>query len=297
MTNSVPVITVVVPALNAEATIADQLQALALQDFDEPWELVIVDNGSTDRTAEIAGAAPSHSLCLKLTVSEPIRGLNAARNAGIFSARSSRIALCDADDIVEKSWLSAIYDGLNEYDMVGGALSPRQVNSHKTATLRGWDMQGEPMASIGTEFGFLDQVVGASVGFRRSLWQELGGFDESFTRGGDDVDFAWRAQLNGFTLGYCPDALLYYRGRPDRWPLFRQYTRDGEGGAHLYSVYRHHGMPGRPLGRAFRTTISIIGHSYCLVRGSAGEQGKLLRVAGKQFGRIRGSIRHRVMYL
>lgn len=291
-----PAATVVIPALNAAATIGAQLEALAAQSFNEPWELIVVDNGSADHTADIARAAAHHPLCEVRLVDEPQRGLNAARNAGVNAAHADIVAICDADDVVDTGWLGALVQGLDDHDMVGGALAFHEINTTETMALRGWTRTTEPVCSIGREFRFLDQVICGNVAFRRTVWETIGGFDEAFSRGGDDVDFSWRAQLAGFTVGARSDAVLHCRARSDRRSMFRQYVRDGEGGAHLYAVYRNRGMPRRRVREAVRTVLWSMRHVHKLKWGTPMEQGHVIRVAGKQWGRIVGSVRHRVVF-
>ena len=288
---------VVIPALNAEETLAEQLAALATQTFSEPWEIVVVNNGSTDRTAEVAAGAATHPQCNLRVIDEPRRGLNVARNTGVREASAALIAICDADDIVSPQWLESLVAALAKDDVICGSLEVRVVNSPETLAWRGWEQLNAPLPSISRELNFLDQVICGNVAFHRHVWSIVGEFDESFAGGGDDVDFGWRVQLSGYTVGACDHAVLHYRARTDRRALFRQYARDGEGSAHLYKRYRAHGMPGRSVAHAVKTCIWLslrlptIGHRPLAV------QGQLVRAAGKQWGRIRGSVKHHVVYL
>lgn len=297
MTRPRPLVSVVIPALNAADTLGAQLSALALQDIDEPWEIVVVDNGSTDATGELAANSATHPRSAIRVVREPRRGLNIARNTGVREARSDQIAICDADDVVAPGWLRSLIGGLAEHDIVSGSLAVGSINAPEVLALRGWTDADQPLPSIGREFGFLDQILCGNVAFRREVWDRVGGFDETFGRGGDDVDFGWRVQLAGFTAGYRPDAVLHYRARGDRKAMFRQYVRDGEGAAHLYSLYRQRGMPGRPIPDSLRTVAWLVRRLPFLGRQEAATQGHVIRVAGKQWGRIKGSLRHRVLYL
>lgn len=290
-------ITVVIPALDAAKTIGTQLDALAEQQFDRPWEIVVVDNGSTDSTGEIARGWRHHENCVLRVVFEPRRGLNVARNAGIEAATSDRIAICDADDRVDPQWLTHLDRSLDDADLAAGGMSFSALNDEETMDLLGWQDDREPRSSIGREFGFLDQVICGNVALKREVWSTVGGFDETFSEGGDDVDFSWRAQLAGFTVADCREAVLDYRGRATRRMLFGQYVRDGSGAAHLYSVYRVHGMPRRSTASALKSVVALLVQVPTLPFRNRAEQGHLIRAAGKQWGRIRGSLRHRVVYL
>lgn len=297
MSGTGPSISVVVPARNAASTLAAQLDALSSQSFEDAWEVVVVDNGSTDDTAAVAAAAPTHPRCVVRIVSEPRKGLNAARNAGVRSARASRIAICDADDVVDREWLAELAIGLQDADLVSGGFCFAEINDPATCQLRGWHDIESPAASVGRELGFLDQVMCGNVAFHRSTWSAVGGFDETFEGGGDDVDFSWRVQLAGYRVGSRPTATLHYRGRATRWQMFRQYMRDGEGSAHLYAVHRENGMPRRSIRDALRSIAGLAVAALTYPVAGPARQGHLIRAAGKQLGRMRGSIRHRVVFL
>lgn len=291
-----PEVTVVIPALNAADTLGAQLAALAEQTWSGRWEIVVVDNGSTDATSAVARGAPIHRDCELRVVHEPRRGLNVARNTGVAATQADRVAICDADDVVAPRWLEELMAGLDEADVAVGSLEVRSLNSERAAALSGWATSTDPLPSVGREFGFLEQVICGNVAFRRAVWEDVGGFDEGFARGGDDVDFGWRAQLAGFRVSSRPGAVLAYRAREDRRSLFRQYVRDGEGGAHLYAVYREAGMPRRSTWQALRNVGWLLRKSVLVWRADLAEQGHVLRAAGKQWGRLRGSLRHRVWY-
>ena len=293
----VPTVSVVIPALNAAGTIGEQLDALAEQFYDEPWEIIVVDNGSTDGTGEVAQAAERHPRCAIRVVVELRRGLNVARNAGVCAASSELIAICDADDVVSEHWLAVLVDGLSKLDMIGGGMSYSGLNDVETLRLRGWLGLDEPRDSVGREFGFLDQLICGNVAFRRAVWEQVDGFDEEFAQGGDDVDFSWRVQLAGFEVGSDPRAVLHYRGRGSRRQLFQQSVRDGAGGAHLYAMHRFHGMPRRAHLVGVKSILWILLQLPTIPFVGQTRQGHLIRACGKQWGRIRGSLSHRVLYL
>ena len=291
-----PVVSVVVPARNAAGTLAEQMRALARQDYDQPWELVVVDNGSHDDTRAVAIAQPTHGRCSVLVVDEPRPGLNIARNAGVRASSAPLIAICDADDLVSSGWLTAMAAGLARWDLAGGAFEFALLNSPSARAMRGVRPGQERVTTIGTGLGFLPQVIGANIAFRREVWQAVDGFDESFAEGGDDVDFGWRCQHLGFSLGYVPEAVVHYRFRASKEALLRQYVRDGTGSAHLYAIHRSAGMPRRQARDALRTWFWLARHAPWVLAGTAEKQGQVLRVLGKNWGRVRGSVRHGVVF-
>ena len=297
MTETTPKISVVIPALNAAETLGEQLEALADQQYFHDWEVIVVDNGSVDGTNAVAQNTRRHGRCTVRVVIEPHRGLNRARNAGVRAAFADHVAICDADDVVESLWLCNLEDGLEEADLVGGGMAFSKLNDGPTLELRGWQGLCEPVRSVGREFGFLDQLICGNVAFRTAVWRSIGGFDEHFLHGGDDVDFSWRAQLAGFTVAERPQAVLNYRGRTSRMSLFKQYVRDGMGGAHLYAVHNINGMPRRSPAQATRAIVSTLLQLLTLPFRDRSTQGHLIRAAGKQWGRLRGSVKYKVVFL
>lgn len=101
-------LSVIIPCLNAERTIGEQLAALAAQRWSERWEVIVADNGSTDGTLEVvrrfAGRLPE----LRVVDASQRRGSGYARNRGAAVARGEWLAFCDADDVVAPGWVAAM---------------------------------------------------------------------------------------------------------------------------------------------------------------------------------------------
>src|SRR4051795_2963793 len=100
-------ISVLIPARNAEATIAAQIYSLRSQTYDGLWEAILVNNGSTDSTVKLALDAAG-GLPLRVVDASERPGLSYARNVGVASARGDFVAFCDADDEVAPGWLAAL---------------------------------------------------------------------------------------------------------------------------------------------------------------------------------------------
>src|SRR3954447_15734888 len=100
-------VSVVIPALNAAGTIGTQLEALAQQDADVEWEVIVVDNGSSDTTLEVCRSYESRLPALRtLTCARP--GTSAARNTGAAASSADLLLFCDADDEVAPGWVAAM---------------------------------------------------------------------------------------------------------------------------------------------------------------------------------------------
>jgi glycosyltransferase involved in cell wall biosynthesis len=126
-----PLVSVIIPARDAETTIGRQLDALAAQDHPGGWEVTVVDDGSADETAAVAASRRPHLPRLRVvrTPDDGESGVNRARNLGAGHSAGDLLLFCDADDIVAPGWLSALAGALGGAAAVGGALERRTLNN------------------------------------------------------------------------------------------------------------------------------------------------------------------------
>ena len=103
-----PVISVIIPARDASATIERQLRAVCAQELDGSFEVLVVDNGSTDDTSEVVTKVSAALPQIRLVRGPRRPNRSAARNVGAAAAQAPRLAFCDADDIVGEGWLAAL---------------------------------------------------------------------------------------------------------------------------------------------------------------------------------------------
>lgn len=122
-------LSLVIPCLNAASTITAQLEALANQDYSESWEVIISDNGSTDKTLEIVNQYKSQLPALNIVDSSDRRGAAHARNVGATVARGEVLLFCDADDEVAPGWMTAMAKALSKYDFVASYVDLEKLNS------------------------------------------------------------------------------------------------------------------------------------------------------------------------
>ena len=156
---------------------------------------------------------------------------NHARNVGVGLARGRHILMCDADDVVGPEWLGSMRAVLLDVELAGGPLE-----RHPAAPFGAVPDPATPV------HGFLRRPFGANCGFRREVWETLGGFDESY-RGGDDAEFFWRAQLAGYRLEFAERAVVSYRLSPTVGSMCRKSYITGRACAQLYRQFRRDGMP------------------------------------------------------
>jgi glycosyltransferase involved in cell wall biosynthesis len=212
-------ISVVIPTYSRRQLLDVQLTALADQDFDGTWEVVVADNGSTDDSVALAESYGDRIPVRVIGVQQ--RGVNAARNAGVAATQHSRLAFLDDDDRAHPGWLRAINDALDQHRLVGGRLEYTGLNDPLVVAGR----VQQPCRVDLPKYRGVPHAFGANMGCHRSIFDELHGFDPDFKAGGDDIDFCFRAHLLGVDTEFVNDALVSYRLRPTR----REYRLQMQG--------------------------------------------------------------------
>jgi GT2 family glycosyltransferase len=289
--SAAPSVSVVIPVHNGAHVIGGQLDALSNQRYGGDFEVLVADNMSTDELEE-ALEPFRHRLNLRLVKANHKRGVSHARNAGCAAARSELIAVCDADDVVDANWLAAMVSALDTCSLVGGRRDTRTINP---ILIQRW--RTPPPERLETPFSFLPYPNGANFGMRREVFERIGGWDEELVAGGDDVDFGWRAQLAGFSLGFAPEALVHYRLRGTLRDTTRQVYAYNLTKACLLVRYRPHGARPRPVRAVAADLVWLLTRCpYVLFIGSW-RQGRWLVRAAAIAGRVHGAWRERVWAL
>ncbi len=212
-------ITLVSTVKDAASYIEEFLASVAFQTR-VPDEIVIVDGGSTDGTAEILRNAPGITL-----IEEPEANIARGRNVAIRAATHDLIALSDADCILEPSWLSFLLETLEEgADVAMGFYVPET----ETFLQRSMSAVNLPEASEIREDRFMPS--GRSVAFRRSAIDAAGGYPEWLDIGEDMyVDHRWREL--GLDMRLVPEAIARWRLRGSLAETWTQYFRYARGDA------------------------------------------------------------------
>ncbi len=223
-------LTVVVPCFNEERDIQHQLAALARQPWDQPWEVIVSDNGSTDgtrdRVMEMKGRLPN--LCLIDASRNP--GAAYARNAGVEHAQGEFIVFCDADDEVAEGYIPAMAAAIEKFGFVAGRLEFTQLNHDWVARKR--PRAQETKLQSGFLHPFLPVAGGCTLGIKRSIHDEVGGFDNDFGLL-EDLDYCLRVQMAGHPLHFVPEAILHYRCPTRLWGAYKQLRSWGVSGINV----------------------------------------------------------------
>lgn len=215
-----PRTSVVICAHNAEATIAECLRHTCALDY-PGLEVIVVDDGSSDATAEIAASFAGVRL-IRLAHS----GLAAARNEGFGAANGELVAYLDADAYPTPEWPYYLALGLNAHD-VGGVGGPNlppttdPIGAHVVAR-----SPGGPVHVL-TSDDRAEHVPGCNMAFWKIVLTEVGGFDPVYVAAGDDVDLCWRTLDRGWSIGFHPAAVVWHHRRPGLRPYLRQQAGYG----------------------------------------------------------------------
>lgn len=211
--NITPKISVIVPAYNVRRYIEDALESLEKQSFKD-FEVIVVDDGSTDDTAELVKPFTARDSRFRL-VSKQNGGLSSARNHGILYARSEYIALLDGDDVYEPDKLVTHITILASQPCVGVVYSAsraiREDGQPTFMVLSGKPVHSDPLLALLCK-NFVGH--GSNAVFRRCLIDEVGNFDETL-RSSEDIDFWLRvAATHQWQFYRVPHVLCGYRVRP-----------------------------------------------------------------------------------
>jgi hypothetical protein len=286
-----PVASVVVPVRDVAATIDDQLEALAGQTYDGPWEIVVADNGSTDATRERVEAWRTRLPPLSIVDASSRRGVAHARNVGLRHARGEVMLICDGDDIVAPDWLEHMVNALEEHPIVTGSIDVATLNRPEMYVWMGSTVTTEPPVA----YDFLPYAPGGNIGMWRDVYAAVGPFDEQLLRA-EDIDFGWRAASLGIGVAVEPRAVLHRRLRAGFGGELRTAIRGGIAEAGLYRRHRAQGMP-RAAPRQALEQYRWLVRTLPRARQGSAERHRWTHHAGKRLGRAVGSLRERVLYL
>ncbi len=213
-------LSVVIPAHDAAATLPAQLDALLAQRVTFDWEVVVVDNASSDATHALVEAYAVREPRVRLVSAAEGRGPSYARNTGIAAARGTNVACCDADDVVADGWLAAMDRALATHEFVAGALALDRLNDDWVIRGRGRAIERCALAYGGVVFAH-----GCNFGIRRDLFLRHH-FDETL-RAGEEVDLALRLAAAGVECHFAADAVVHYRYRTTVRATWRQAYASG----------------------------------------------------------------------
>ena len=225
-----PKVSVIVTSRNNEQTIGECLKSIVELDYPkDSLEIIVIDAYSTDATAQIAEKYPVK------VVSKPVNA-PAAYNYAMKIASYEILAFVDSDARVEREWLRKLVPHLNDPKTAG-----------VSGNIETWNAQNPWARSIGYDIktryarikNFTGRVATMNLLFKRSVLEEVGGFDEGFPSQ-YDTELGFRISSKGYRIAFERTATCYHFNRPTLRAYFRQQLQYGRNTVRLY--FKHSGL-------------------------------------------------------
>ena len=227
----VPMVSVVVASYNGARTLEACLTSLQRLNY-PAYEVILVDDGSTDETPELAAKYPNVR-CIRHSVN---LGLSVARNTGIEASVGEIVAFTDADCRPDEDWLHYLIGDLLNSQFAG-------IGGHNLLPIEDSWIAAAVMVSPGGPAHVMltdrvaEHIPGCNMAFYKWALMEIGSFDPLFRKAGDDVDICWRLQQRGYQIGFSPGGFVWHYRRSTVRDYLRQQHGYGEAEAML--VHRH----------------------------------------------------------
>jgi glycosyltransferase involved in cell wall biosynthesis len=216
-----PFVSVIVCSYNGGRTLAACLDSLGKLNYPN-YEIILVDDGSTDDTAYVAAQFPRVRY-----IHQTNHGLSHARNTGAGAARGEVLAYTDSDCMADVDWLYYLIRTLlsGDYAAVGGPnFTPPAQNWVQACVAAA---PGGPSHVLLTDT-IAEHIPGCNMAFYRWAFDSIGGFDVEYHKAGDDVDFCWRLQQLGCVIAFSAGASVWHHRRLTVRAFFRQQQGYGE---------------------------------------------------------------------
>ncbi|MEX0595873.1 MAG: glycosyltransferase [Candidatus Paceibacterota bacterium] len=219
-------ISVIVPVYNAENTIEQCLKSLTNQTIRKNlYEIILIDDGSIDNTASviktyIAENSEVKISYLKIENSGPAR----ARNIGVKKSDNKIVLLTDSDCKVEENWIEMMYSSFEENDVV--AVKGRYKTQQTSEVAKLVQAEFETKYRVLAKYECIDFVDTYSAGYRRDIFLEIEGFDESYPQAStEDIDLSFRLYQKGYKMKFNSHAIVYHI-HPDTYSsIFRKKVK------------------------------------------------------------------------
>lgn len=225
---ALPFVSVVIPALNCADDVQGFAEAILRQDYPaERFEVIVVDNGSSDDTFERARAAGFFTLLCEE------RGRTRALNMGLKAAKGEIVCTSDMSCRAVDHWISTVVESFADQEVACVAGEIKLLKGGDDSPVIAFQERANymsPMHAIRrNRLPFLPFADGANASFRRKIFEEIGGFEESFIKGGD-VEICYRLlTLTDYKLVFDFRALMWEPGEPNLGALLKQRFRMGIG--------------------------------------------------------------------
>lgn len=223
MSTSLKPVSIVIPIKNRGNLLPNLIKNLLNLHYTH-FEIIIVDDCSTDNTKDILKKYPIKSISLEKSV-----GSAQARNIGINEAKNDIIALTDSDCIVSRNWLNELVPFLEKYDVVGGKILFLNSAEMKLYPI---NMKNETVINKESAVNFLNTK---NMIFRKDLWKRTNGFLNYRI---EDLEFSWRVLKKGFKLIYVPKGLVIHYGNRSILQNIRRFSQYGKSYSKIAFIHK-----------------------------------------------------------
>ena len=284
-------LSIVLPCYNAESTLGDQLDAFSKESYGQPWELIVADNGSTDRSRAVAERHRHKIPQLKVVDASARRSCASAKNIGAAAATGDVLAFCDADDLIAPGWVAAMGKALEQYEFVACQYEFHKLNPPWLVKARGQSQTTDTPKLLYPPH--LGHAWGGSIGIHRRLHDKVGGYDESM-RYLADTDYCVRIQMLGVPIRFVSDAVIHYRHRQNLLGIYRQARNWAEYDQVIFARYGGETTKHRWRWRAHANIWTAFLKRLPRLMASAEGRGLAMYRLGSQVGYLVGSIKQGV---
>ena len=234
----------IIPCLNEARNIRPCLESLAAQDYPEEFEIIVVDNGSLDRTRDIVSEWAGSDPRIRL-ISESKKGTASARNAGVRNAAHDFLAFIDADCEAPPGWLSTLVKGyqaakIRDSNVIaagGRNIAPADARPFVKAIEIALDSYLGSYTSIqGRQYRrpvFVRNLSMSNALFEKAKVVEAGYFDESLRSEAEDAELNFHLAEAGYRLLFIPESYVWHRLRSSPILWLKNMFRYGKGRARL----------------------------------------------------------------
>lgn len=205
-------VTVAIPNYNGVSYVGDAIESV-LRQTRQPDEILIVDDGSTDRSVDVITKYP-----VRLVRHRTNFGLAVARNSALAQAEGDILVYIDVDAVADPDLLISLLPAYEEASVGGAGGQGIEVNV-KTVADR-W-RRAHAGQSHGAHEKDVEYLYGLCMSYRTYVLRQVGGFDESFSTNAEDMDVGFRVRAAGYRLRYIPDARVYHQRQDDAASLRR----------------------------------------------------------------------------
>lgn len=259
-------VSVVIPCFNSAHTLALQLECLARQAHSAPpFEVVVVDNRSTDDLASVVrDSRTRYALDVRLVEASAVAGTAYARNVGVRHARGEALLFCDADDLVGSRFVEFGARNLEGVSLFSGSALPVRADKFPRSVDEAWALLDEPAEWIAPTRAprplGIPVLMGGVFGVRKTTYVAIGGFDQSLARSGEDNDFGLRAVVSGVPIAQSECVKVAYRTSADDNQRMLKVGRESQARALMvrrYGLDPEAVLPGWRLA-PFRATAAAV---------------------------------------